>query len=522
VPHHDGMPVAWIAGTALAMVLLIYGRSLNYDLYWDDIQVLRPWSAGDLAHTWTGIYRPLVPVARFYRPLTSLFYATAFNLFGLNTWPLHALCLANLAGVATLAGVFIYRETNALALGLFGAALCAADPDLATSIGPWISNQDHAFVTMAALAALLWWQSCRTSPLARWWPLILPMIAASWLKEDGLMLPFVIAGVHEVRARIVGDVPPLSGTAWLWALGLFGALFAWREYWLGGIGGYGFPSLSEILRNLQRGPRDVLFRQIDPAAGLWWPVAVKWVGLAGGAFACWRARTSAHATLVLTGLTIVIVADVPLSQISSVGRWYLLALGSVLIVAGGLAYIGALMRTHLRAHHVLLALGSIAAVSAFGWDARVQAATFAPCSEDTREHERMLVSDASVPREIREWLASSSRDCQLRITRALPVITYDDHAALGRVTSLITTRGQSAALTLRAPFASADNPVDVFISLDDHVVRSLRLISAEWRDLEVPLGAVSLRAWLRQAHRLDAGASGPRNAGLEFRPIRVQ
>ena len=93
-------PMALVCVLVLAAVVLTYGPTLSYGLYWDDFEVLRPWSTADVLSTFTGAYRPWDPSVAFYRPLTAVYYALISTLWGFNAVPMHVIPLA---GIATLA-----------------------------------------------------------------------------------------------------------------------------------------------------------------------------------------------------------------------------------------------------------------------------------------------------------------------------------------------------------------------------------------------------------------------------------
>ena len=102
----------WLAA-AVAAVVVLYGRAWRFDLHCDDLIVIRPWSAGELAAVWHGTWEPQHAWAVFFRPLAAWFYAGSFELFGVRAEAHLALSLALLILVAFALAVFVGRESGA-------------------------------------------------------------------------------------------------------------------------------------------------------------------------------------------------------------------------------------------------------------------------------------------------------------------------------------------------------------------------------------------------------------------------
>jgi hypothetical protein len=201
----------WLILVSAAVVTLLYGSTLRFDLFWDDFSVLRPWHAHELSSALTGSYRPHDPDALFYRPLASLYYAAAFELFGLNTRALHVLPIVNLTVIAVLVGVYTYRATRRRLLACLAAAVYAGHPTVADAIGPWIAIQYHGFLTIAALGVLLATQRDSTRGSPRWIALLPWLIAGFLLEEEGTLFPLLVPALQSARAFWLRDRPSSAG-----------------------------------------------------------------------------------------------------------------------------------------------------------------------------------------------------------------------------------------------------------------------------------------------------------------------
>ena len=395
---------AWTTGLAVLTAIVIYGRTLTFGLYWDDFSVLRPWSLQDVAAAFTGPYRPWDPSVQFYRPLASLHYAVISTLWGGHAAPLHVLVLVSVAALGVLTTRFVLRETGSVAMAAIAAVVVTVHPTLTTSTGPWISNQDHTFLLMCFIAALFAWQNGRDTPQPWWWRAAPWLIAAAWFKEDGLLLPVAIVVAQWIRAVVTRDLPPPPRMAWAVLVTLTMALIVWRSVWLPSPFGYGLRTPEQMLANVLRAPRYVLLWQVGPAAVAWPAMLAKAAILVAGAWVLLRARGSAGARLIITGLTIMAIGNLPLTMVSSEGRWHVVGWGAILLTTGALGeWVSRAPRWGWTATALI-----VAALSASSME---RVSTFGPCSAESIEHDREMADDTTLPPELRAWLRNREADC---------------------------------------------------------------------------------------------------------------
>lgn len=517
---------------AALLVSVVYGPSLWYRFYWDDYGAVRPWRLDELQDAFTGIYRPLAVDARFYRPLTSLYYATAFELFGLNTFWLHLIPLIGLTLAATLFGVLMYRKTHQRAFKLLGTFFFAVHPNVVGSTGPWIANQYQTFSVVSALAALILWQRCRTKPARHWWPLVIPCLVCALFKEEGVLLPLVFPAIQWLRSRWLKDLPPPpAGVVW-GAVVLAALLFGWRFAVLDGLGGYGDPiTLSTFFWNVIHGPRDVLLRQRDLDALGWAVTAVKLALFVAALWVLWRRTDRNAAATVLTGLVFAIVLALPLGFVTGHGRFYFIATGAVLMIAGVAQAVVPKLQARVGTAAVAAGVGGIGLILLLQSIERV--GEFAPCSPVKRQHDLAeVVAHDAVPAEIRAWLASPDWSCQVPLDDAVPVITYGlepaprplpvRSARANQITAMITLEALKAEVRFRVPSATAAAPVHIDLFVNDQPVASRDVASPDWQAAPVQL-TPSWRSVLWNRHRIDLKASLPDEArgAIEWQPLRI-
>jgi len=387
---------------AVVAVLALYLRTLHFGLYWDDFDDLRPWTWADLGSTFVGQYQPWAREGiYFYRPLTSVYLATATALFGVNSVALHVIPLFTLSIAATLTGVFVHRDTGSRAAGAIGTLVYAVHPLTATAVGPWIANQYQGFLVIAVLSALLIWRR-QTDTARRWsWPLTIALIAAAWLKEDGLMLGPALVIVHVLRATVTRDRPRPTRAGALSILGVTASLLLWRWMWLPSQFGYGWRDAMSMIANLSRSWRYALVWHMGAA-----PLAATLAIITATLLAVllWQLiahRREAPARLAVTGIALMFVMNLPLAFVSSENRWHVIGVSAVLVTTAALSA--------LRRPLQWMAVALVAALFAAVATERINA--FAPCSADSLRHYRWALTLPELPREMHAWLSTRDAAC---------------------------------------------------------------------------------------------------------------
>ncbi len=398
---------------AALAVLVLYAHTVHFSFYWDDFDDLRPRTWRDLASAFHGHYQPWAREGiYFYRPLTSVYLATATWLFGLDATRLHLIPLVVLTAAATLAGLVARRITRDDRAGAITALLFAVHPLTATAIGPWIANQYQGFLVIAVAAALLLWQRQAERERGLTPALAIVIVAAAWLKEDGLALGPALLAVHLARAHITRDVPPPSRRMIGGVLGLAVALVLWRAVWLPSQVGYGVPDAAAIVANLSRAWRYALVWHVSGASIGWSLSLLKAAVLLLAIVAVIRARTTAAARLIVTGLALLCVMNLPLGLVSSESRWHVISLCVVLITAGAVLSVPVTATTRW--------LGAALIAAAFAWGARERIDQFATCAAETRLHDPWAAALPELPPELHAWIVARDAACAAGAT---PVFT---------------------------------------------------------------------------------------------------
>ncbi len=226
-------PRGWLllAVVAIVGVAITHAVVLSFGLRSDDYMMLRPFSEADVRHVLTGPWGPLGSGQdAYFRPLTTLYLAGLFDIFGLHTWPMHLLSLVELSVVAWLLGLFLWRDLG-LKVALIGVVLYLVQPSLPDSTSAWILNQMHLLALIVVAAALLVWQSRRQDPRpVRWIPIFLLTALGVFIKEDTAMILPALLALQWARARFVNDVPGVT-TELVMASVLFSAALIGLRAW---------------------------------------------------------------------------------------------------------------------------------------------------------------------------------------------------------------------------------------------------------------------------------------------------
>lgn len=363
----------WYRVVPLAMIGVLYGRSLFFGLDWDDYHFVRDYSLLEVARSFIGPWDMTGIEAPYYRPLAVKLFALRAWLLGDHPMALHALSL-------TLAGVVVWlfgRWLRALGLSpasvLVGSLVVVAHPVMVPSAYVWITNQMHLLQLALWLAALV----IATERPDRWPVVLLLQALALLVKEDSIALPLVIGIIWLSRQTQI-----VNG----WIIGTIvttGVYLAVRSFAVGGIPMELWP------KNLIRLP----YAMID-VAGHAWQLAIF------GACAVLVVQVARHVTRLWAPMAIGAAVILPhlLSQPGPT-RWHLIVLAFAMLIA----VIVDLSRSRLSwaAACVLLP-----ALTLDGWRATNQ---FEECSASVREHDRNVLGwGEKVPEEIRRKLASKA------------------------------------------------------------------------------------------------------------------
>ncbi|MFT5585452.1 MAG: tetratricopeptide (TPR) repeat protein [Cognaticolwellia sp.] len=226
----------WIPVLLVALTVLLYAQTLNFDYALDDNSVISSnrWVQQGLAGVlplfessyWEGFFQGF---ASYYRPLPMISYALEFELFGFDPGISHGINVAMYAGTAALVYALFHRLTGSKGASGLGAALFVLSP-LHVEVSANIKSRDELMALALQLGVLLLGvdlakSSSTTTPLSktgRSWRValaLLCMLAALLTKENALitvaLLPLTLwCGTKASPKAIAGwsaalTLPPL-------------------------------------------------------------------------------------------------------------------------------------------------------------------------------------------------------------------------------------------------------------------------------------------------------------------------
>jgi hypothetical protein len=143
-----------LAALAGATTLLLYRETLAYGFDYDDYYFLRPHSRSEVLATFTGSWDRSGIMVPFYRPLTIVFHALRFELFGLDPTLHHASSLTLFALTAVLVAWFVFRLTARAWAAVIAMLFFVCHPAMPYSLMAWITNQMHLLQILTVLGAL--------------------------------------------------------------------------------------------------------------------------------------------------------------------------------------------------------------------------------------------------------------------------------------------------------------------------------------------------------------------------------
>jgi hypothetical protein len=508
---------AVLLGVALASVLAVYGDTVAYGFHYDDYHFARPWNAVELGRVFHGSWDPTGIESAFYRPLSALFFAARFEIFGLNATAQHALSLAAMALCAWMLGMFVWRETGTRWTGVAATALYAIHPSMAYAQAVWLTNQMHLISSLVVLLALLIWQQVRTQSPVAWIPIAVLQLIAFGFKEDTLALTPLLLTLTAVRNRIVGDVPK---PAWpLVAAGVaVTAVLPWLRYsMLDRLGGYGLPGLEQGWSNFRRGLDGVM--RLVPARRPFQSIASAFSTalLLLGSVCSFRRRSDGR-YLFVAGLLMAVFFNAPFVLVSKAEQFHLVTLGIVVALVGSAqAVIEALpqMRLQLLVAGVM-GLGALT----FAPLTRHIASDFAPCAPNTLRTDALAADWWIVPDEIQAWLRNKPNACRAGtiapVTEALGTVSWayglepDETGrpfqwTAARSVIFVDRRSSRLLIAVRHPIAKPDDPVRLVVRGPQGDVKA-QLMTADWLTLTVPLSP-TWRSRLQRMNRVEIDVS---------------
>ncbi len=398
---------------AFPLTLLVLGFAISATIYhdtiadgffYDDYHFVRPYSMAELATAFHGTWDPTHIEVPFYRPLTVAFFAARFLVFGFNGPAYHWTSIALFGVLAMLVGVFLWRLTGQRHLAILATALVAVHPAMVRSLAAWVTNQMHLVEALLVFAAYVTWFSVRRAPPARWSLILVPAVAALFVKEDAVMLLISVVLVHTLYRHLVDrSLPPVP--VWVLAAAfVIPAAFAWMRYeMLGGLGGYGRPALPVAIARIWRTIWSILLqlRGRQPSERI--ITALLAVILPAGVVIAWlRARLAGF--VMLAGVAILLCFSLPFAFATKPEQVHLAALAACVIVAGAVEAIATLMPGRAARAGWWLAvaclLGLMASVSLSA------VAGYAPDAPYTLYTDGIVQGWVAVPEEIRGMLAS--------------------------------------------------------------------------------------------------------------------
>lgn len=524
-------PVRIVLVVALVgMVGVVYGASLGFGFMQDDYFLLRPWSAAEIHSVFHGPYDPQGREPVFYRPLCSVWYAAMFWLFGLNATALHAVSLVIVTTLSLLVASVITRETGSRNLGLAGAAFLLVHPALAISSVAWITSQ-HVFLGMiCAVSALRVWQWCRTGSDWRWVALVPPVGAGLLLREDVVMTVPAMLIAQAVRARLVGDMAPPRARLVGAIAATLAAAFAVRFWLLGGLGGYGFfPTVWGLFANWQRGPRHALLTPTADVSGSLASSLIVATIFVLGSILLWRHGAPRARALWVMGMALLACTNLPLFQFATPMRFGLMTTLAIFALTPAAAALAAFL--HARAGRVVTVTVVAVALLVLGWTSRHAINEWDTC--DSPEVEQQLADEAAMTPDIARFLRSIVARCAAgtfaRLNDEAPVLAWGVNGAQtdpmmqlsgDSATWLIAPAAKMARVRIRATGANGDRAPSLRWRTEAGAETVVRLDSAEWRDLTIPLETNWLTR-LRARHRLDLRVETEVNASIELTPLEI-
>ncbi len=165
----DGRPrlERWGWLLLVLLVIAVFARTIGFGLFNDDYFLARSWTTRDVLRTFHDQFDQLGYEQKYFRPLSSLSFATEWNVWGTNRWGYRLTNIAIHCGAVVALWSVLRRIRVAWWAALVGAAYFAVVPSNVAAV-VYIAERTDAMVALCILAILLCLLRFRESNSARW------------------------------------------------------------------------------------------------------------------------------------------------------------------------------------------------------------------------------------------------------------------------------------------------------------------------------------------------------------------
>jgi hypothetical protein len=488
----------------IAVCLGVYWFTLSYGFDYDDYHLLRPYTRHEVARSFVGSWDPSGVEAKFYRPLTTAFYAARFWLFGVDARAYHALGLVLFGVAAGVFGWFVAEVSGRGSGGVLGTLVYALHPAMTRSQAIWATNQMHLLMSLIVGGAFLWW-ALRARKGGAWWPIVLASVLALLVKEDGVMLLPALLVVHAAYHGLVDRQAPWP--PWpplLIAVVVIGAILALRHYALGGVGGYGgVIRIDRLWSNYLSGFRlgFLVYRPDGSSLGKWtqWFVAITLLG--GGLAVLWR-RQARPGLLLFGAVAAAVCFNAPFVLVSKAEQLHLVASFSAVAVTA--AFIALWQVRVTRPWRAGVCALTLVGLTLFGLTARLRAELYRPLSPWVLGHDDAVQGWPGLPAEVWDWLDEKQRTGQIPAVGPvsnLPVIVFGGYGwEPGAGVARMRWAGERLVLLPRTDVESLEIPLASLTPLQgtrfravvttaDGASRDVELDGDPWTIVRVPVAS---------------------------------
>jgi hypothetical protein len=256
------------------------------------------------------------------------------------------------------------------------------------------------------------------------------------------------------------------------------------------------PSIDAAVHNYLHGLNGLL--RLVPADRQW-QLAASWFATLTplAALVFWRRLSPGARVVVVSGLSIALLFNLPFVLITKAEQMHVVGLGVVLLLAGASG--GLLQAVRARLPQVLLGVVCTAGLACFSAVARDIARDFEPFGPVVLAHDEMVRGWAAVPEDLREYVARKHSPSASTLLSPDPSISLDrvmfgthgsERLPEGiayrwmsgpRTEMLIRSDTRKLTIPIRHAFEVFREPARVRITTDGRVVDEMVLQTPEWR-----------------------------------------